>query len=419
MNTGVEDVLDRLRRLGSRGGTLRILYNSDLDSVSAASIAFAASRRLGVKVVARPYNVVLDLSKVRNEVFDEDLILAIGLLVKGEPAALGVKEMLIVEPGEYPQRKEQALAGPASAALAAFEALGGGSPLQLIRSIVGYYATRCYLSDGRCGDVAGVASKGGDLLDSSPETLMSALRLSLPIDASIYLTIYPSLASMLGDAPTISEGLRGAGVCSERCPTLAEVEGRRELASALRSYASSALPGDLVSRIFSRRIVLRSEAGVLSDLSDLSLLEEMLLLKEGPQRALSDSLSAYPGVVRAGMGALPEAVKLISRWASQAKRSASGRARAIVDEFEASNAALAEVLLKSATFPVAEGDQVLAIRIRSGVGGSYLVSARRRAAVEGLLAEAEGMGAHYVWSGALARVWVPAEEDRRFLSLMT
>jgi hypothetical protein len=421
LNVGTGEGLDKLRRVASRGGSLRILYNADLDSVSAASIVLAASRRLGIRAVARPYNLVLDLSKVRNEVFEEDLLLVIGLLVKGEPAALGIKDIMLVEPGEYAQRREQTVPGPASAALSALNAFGDGSPLQLIRSVVGYYATRCYLSDAPCDEVTtSVISRGGDLLDASPETLMSTLRMFLPIDESIHLTLYPNLAFMIGDVPSISEGLRDAGVCRERCPTLDEIESKRDLASALRSYMSGVLPQDLFGRVFSRRIGLRPSAGVLSDLSDLSLLEEMLALRDGPQRALSDSLSAYPGVVREGIRSLVEASKSISRWISQARKSASKGARAIVvDDLDVSSATPAEVFLKSATFPIVEGDQLLIVRIKSGIGGSYLVSGRRRAPVDGLLAEADGMGAHHIWCGVLARLWVPSEEDRRFLSLIS
>ena len=418
---GTGEGLDNLRRVASRGGSLRILYNTDLDSVSAAAIVLAASRRLGIRTIARPYNLVLDLSKARNEIFEEDLLLVIGLLVKGEPAALGIKDIMLVEPGEYAQRKDQTIHGSASAALSALNAFGDGSPLQLVRSIVGYYATRCYLSDAPCDDImASIISRGGDLLETSPETLMSTLRMFLPIDESIHLTFYPNLAFMIGDVPSISEGLRDAGICGERCPTLYEIESKRDLASALRSYVSSVLPQDLSGRIISKRIGLRPSAGALSDLSDLSLLEEMLALRDGPQRALSDSLSAYPEVARDGTRSLVEASRSVSRWISQARKSASKGARAVVvEDLDMSSAMSAEVFLKSATFPIVEEDQLLIVRIKSGIGGSYLVSGRRRASVDGLLAEADGMGAHHIWCGALARLWVPSEEDRRFSSLIS
>ncbi|MGC9116112.1 MAG: hypothetical protein ACP5ID_00640 [Conexivisphaera sp.] len=422
MTVGRDEAFDRLRRVAERGGTLRIAYGSDIDSVSAAAILFSEALRLGARAVARPYGVILDLARVRHEVSEGDLLVAVGLLVKGEPSALGLDDMLLIEPGDYPIMENFLLRGiPGSSALAALELLGDRSILQTIRAIVGHYATRCYLLDQGCGDAAlAVASRGGELFAASPETLMLALRRQVPLDAAVSATLYPSMASILGDRQAVAESLRGAGVCDEACPTLEEVEGKRDRMSALRSYLSSALPQDLLPRLTSKRVTLRQDAGVLSDLSDLSLLEEALMFREGPQSSLADSLSSYPRALRHGLRYLLEISKSIPRMASRAAKGAAKSSRAVlVEDANVPGQAAAEVFAKSAAFTMTEGDQLLVIRLRLGSGGTYVVGARRREPLDSLISEAEDMGAHHVRCGALVRLWVPQEEDRRFQSLVS
>ncbi|MFP3400782.1 MAG: hypothetical protein RXP91_00415 [Nitrososphaeria archaeon] len=416
-----EEVLGLIRRVAERGGTLRIAYNADLDSASAAAIAFSAARRMGARAVARPYEVVLDLSRASREVMEDDALLAIGLLVKGEPSAHGVRDAILIEPSDYPAMRER-LASPAlgSSALSALEVMGDGSQVQAVRALVGYYATRCYLSDRACGEAAARASRLGDRFQQLPDSPMIALRRLAPLDAAISLTPYPSMAYMLGDRPTVAEGLREAGVCADSCPTLEELEGKRESAEALRSYLSRALPKELYPRLIQRRILLRDDAGLLSDMSDLSLLEESLMFREGPQSSLVDSLEFYPRALKRGLESLLEISRSIPRIMSQISRSAQGGGRAIlVEELNLPSAASPEVFVKSAAFPMLEGDRILVFRHRSGLGGVYTVGARSSSPVDALLSEAEGMGAHHVTCGPLARIWVPAEEDRRFRSLLT
>ncbi len=406
--------IELLRAVAARGGSLRLLYNADLDSISAASIILSAARRVGVRAVARPQSLVLDLSRAKEETFDGDALVAVGLLAKGEPV-LG-RDFVLVEPGRYPQREGITKWG-GSASLAAHEAFGGGSPLQMIRAIVGLYATRCYLIGDQCGEAASkLVSAGEGVLEYTSETMMSALRRYLPLDASINYTLYPNLRSLLGGQEAITDGLRRRGLCAEGCPRLEEIEGKRDAMSALKSYASEVMPKDVAERMFSRRVSTRLESGALSDLSDLSLLEEMVAAFEGPQRSLVDSLSAYPGAL-GGVGHLVEAFKAVSRLGSRAKGSSQGSRSILVEDLQ--GPALAEVFLKSSALILLEGDQLLVAKVKSLTGGSYLVAARNRSALEGLLAEVEGLGAHAVASGAVLRLWVPPEDERRFLSLIT
>jgi hypothetical protein len=410
-----------LHRIAERGGSIRIAYNADLDSASAASILFSAARRLGVRAVARSYSVVLDLSRIRPEISDDDLLVVVGLLVKGEPTVAGIKDIALIEPGDYRERGELFAGGVrGSASLMALDSLKDYTPFQLVRALVGHYAARCYLWDAPCDDAAAFAlSKGGDLLATSPETLMLALRKSAPIDMSIRMTLYPDMAAIIGDQSALAEGLRAAGICGDSCPALDDIEGARDRMSALRSYLSGILPHGLLERLTSNRVLIRPDAGIMSDLSDLSLLEDAIAFKEGPQAALADSLSSYPRAASDGLRSLIEISKYIPKAISSIRRSASKGTRAVlVEDLDVPGAASAEVLLKSATFPMVEDDQLLVMRLAVGIGGTYIIGSRHRAPLDGLLKEVEGMGAHHVSCGPLTRLWIPPEEDRRFQSLL-